>query len=180
MPSKPTLTDDDKALFLNAVADVKRLTVSKMVALPPSLPARKRKRHEEAIVYDYLSDYDKLPVVTSECPIEYKQSGISHKTLRNLRTGKYNAEATLDLHGLTSDEAKLTLQQFVAYCQQDALRYVLIIHGKGKRLSKPIIKNKLNHWLREMKEVLAFCSAAQKDGSTGAVYVVLKMSIRLR
>jgi len=91
-----------------------------------------------------------------------------------LRGGKYNAEAVLDLHGMTIPQAKSALQQFIDQCHQDQIRHVLIIHGKGKPFTKPIIKNKLNHWLREIADVLAFSSAQIRHGSTGAVYVLLK------
>ncbi|MEE9156926.1 MAG: Smr/MutS family protein, partial [Gammaproteobacteria bacterium] len=38
----------------------------------------------------------------------------------------------------------------------------------------PVLKNKLNNWLRQRDEVLAFCSTRPVDGGTGAVYVLLK------
>ena len=75
---------------------------------------------------------------------------------------------------MTVQEAMLALQRFVSRCKASGLKYVLIIHGKGRENSEPILKNKLNHWLRELPTVLAFCSALKKDGGTGAMYVLLK------
>ena len=51
-----------------------------------------------------------------------------------------------------------------------------IVHGKGlrSRQGQPVLKVKVNHWLRQREEVLAFCSARPVDGGTGAVYVLLK------
>jgi DNA-nicking Smr family endonuclease len=40
----------------------------------------------------------------------------------------------------------------------------------------PVIKNELNRWLRQHKDVQAFCSASQKDGGTGALFVLLRLS----
>jgi len=37
-----------------------------------------------------------------------------------------------------------------------------------------VIKNKVNSWLRQHQDVLAFHSAMPKDGGNGAVYVLLK------
>jgi DNA-nicking Smr family endonuclease len=53
---------------------------------------------------------------------------------------------------------------------------VRIIHGKGhgSHQKRPVLKQYVNHWLRQRDEVLAFCSARQVDGGTGAVYVLLK------
>jgi DNA-nicking Smr family endonuclease len=54
---------------------------------------------------------------------------------------------------------------------------IRIIHGKGKRSRNnkgPVIKTKVNHWLRQRDDVLAFCSARPIDGGTGAIYVLLR------
>ena len=50
-----------------------------------------------------------------------------------------------------------------------------IIHGKGKSSEGklPVLKGKVNAWLRQWDQVLAFCSARPNDGGTGAVYVLL-------
>ncbi len=50
------------------------------------------------------------------------------------------------------------------------------MHGKGHgSLHKlPVLKTKVQGWLRQRDEVLAFCSARPVDGGTGAVYVLLK------
>jgi DNA-nicking Smr family endonuclease len=55
---------------------------------------------------------------------------------------------------------------------------VHIIHGKGYRSvdSHPVLKNDLNLWLRQHKDVQAFCSAPPKSGGTGAVFVLLRLS----
>jgi DNA-nicking Smr family endonuclease len=53
---------------------------------------------------------------------------------------------------------------------------VRIVHGKGYNSwqNQPVLKIQLNKWLRQCDEVLAFCSARQADGGTGAVYVLIK------
>ena len=94
--------------------------------------------------------------------------------IRNLRKGQYNAEAVLDLHGKTIEEAREILGHFLLNCQRKGIRHVIIIHGKGRSHSKPIIKNKLNHWLCQTEHVLAFCSATAQDGGTGALYILLR------
>jgi DNA-nicking Smr family endonuclease len=37
-----------------------------------------------------------------------------------------------------------------------------------------VLKNKLNAWLRQRDDVLAFCSAPAHDGGSGAAYVLLR------
>ncbi len=63
-----------------------------------------------------FSDYEKLAPVGTETQLLYARSGISNKTLRKLRHGQYNAEALLDLHGKTIDEARNALAHFLFWC----------------------------------------------------------------
>lgn len=106
----------------------------------------------------------------------YARPGIPHATFRRLRRGQYDIEAELDLHGHNSREAREAVGEFLYHVRQARMRCVRIIHGKGlgSRGSSPVIKNKLNHWLRQRDDVLAFASALPRDGGTGAVYVLLK------
>jgi DNA-nicking Smr family endonuclease len=39
-----------------------------------------------------------------------------------------------------------------------------------------VLKRKVDHWLRQWDGILAFVSARQADGGTGAVYVLLRRS----
>lgn len=174
---KTTHDADDLAAFQEAMHGVKPLKKStKVEAAAPPTPHRRRARpldEEEERGFEF-SDYEKLPLVASDETIFFAKSGIQHKILRNLRQGQYNAEATLDLHGHTVLEARQLLSDFLLYCKKQRLRHVIIIHGKGRENRMPILKNKLNHWLRQADNILAFCSATVKDGHSGALYVLLR------
>jgi DNA-nicking Smr family endonuclease len=176
MAKKSDLSDDDKTTFREAMRGVKRLSHTKVTTPLKKEPLRRRPIEENTNNDDYFifSDYEKLDPVGSEDILQFARSGLQHKILRNLRTGQYNIEAVLDLHGMTADEAKNSLSEFLTSCKHHGIRHVLMIHGKGRGNSKPILKNKLNHWLRQTDEVLAFCSASAKDGSSGALYVLLR------
>jgi DNA-nicking Smr family endonuclease len=43
-----------------------------------------------------------------------------------------------------------------------------------------VLKNNLNSWLRQHKDVQAFCSTPPKDGGTGAIFVLLQLSEKYR
>lgn len=175
MRKKPILTQEDRDAFQNAMKDVTPLNQKqiRVSALSPVKKALKRCREQEIDPFN-LSDGGEFDAVLGEEFIAHKQSGISNKTLRKLRKGQYNVEAKLDLHGMTIEEARTAVSQFLRYCMQERMRVVLIIHGKGHHSETPILKNKLNHWLREIKIILAFCSATPIHGSRGATYVLLK------
>jgi DNA-nicking Smr family endonuclease len=177
MPKKPILDDIEKELFRIAMKGVKPLILEKKITAPPPKvrPARKKQAHAtEPEEGTQLCDHEYLPALTSDTLVAFKRTGIQDKVLRNLRAGQYNVEAILDMHGMTVAQANDSLSSFLSQCLQQGVCHALIIHGKGRSHSHPILKNKLNHWLRDLPQVLAFCSAAAKDGRSGAMYVLLK------
>jgi len=175
---KNTLSPEDQAAFRDAMQGVKPLVTPTKTKLKPRNQPEIRKRkitlEDEATDNYPFSDYEKLPPVSSEDILEFSRPGVQHKMLRKLRQGQYNVNAILDLHGKTSEEARESLSHFLLACQKKGLRYVMIIHGKSRGSGKPILKNKLNHWLRQTDQVIAFHSATQRDGSSGALYVLLR------
>jgi DNA-nicking Smr family endonuclease len=96
--------------------------------------------------------------------------------MRKLARGNFSVQDEIDLHGMTVPEAKEALQEFVGECELKGLTCIRVVHGKGLGSGNrgPVIKNKVNKWLRQWNAVLAFVSARQVDGGTGAVYVLLR------
>ncbi|MBV9576369.1 MAG: Smr/MutS family protein [Gammaproteobacteria bacterium] len=175
MPKHPKINQEDITAFQKAVAGTKPLIHKNKVrptflAEPPTFKASITPPDEPL----FFRESEDLDHVQGEEFIAFAQSGISNKTLRKLRKGQYNVDAMLDLHGKSVEEAKIAIQTFLQHCLQKKLKVVLIIHGKGRHGQMPILKNKLNHWLRELNSILAFCSAAPLHGSRGAIYVLLK------
>ncbi|MGH8481071.1 MAG: Smr/MutS family protein, partial [Nevskiaceae bacterium] len=115
-----------------------------------------------------------LPDVGDE--LSYRTGGIQDSVFRRLRRGAYRIGAELDLHGMRWDEAKVAMVRFLAASRDGGARCVRIIHGKGLRSKGdgPVLKQRIDGWLRQRSEVLAFCSARREDGGTGAVYVLLR------
>ncbi|MDX1901407.1 MAG: Smr/MutS family protein [Gammaproteobacteria bacterium] len=173
---------DDKKAFEQAMLGVKRLKQTKIEPKPePTKPVRKHRKNptkaDETLTEFAFSEYERLLPVGSEESLSYTFPGVGQKILRKLRQGQYNIEAILDLHGNTVAEARNALGRFLSMCEKKNLTCILIIHGKGHQQEKPILKNRLNHWLRETKQVLAFCSARPNDGGKGALYVLLRRSL---
>ncbi len=88
----------------------------------------------------------------------------------------------LDLHGLTTPEARALLVEFLNRCLRRGWRYVRIIHGKGLRSKnrEPVLKQKVANWLMQRDEILGFCQARNIEGGSGAVVVLLKGVTRNR
>lgn len=178
MSQKTELPEDDSELFRRELGAVKPLRHDKVAPVPkPISPLPKQTLLEEKqIMRDLLSDeFDPAEIETGE-ELLFSRAGLQQALLRKLRRGHYSISAQLDLHGLTVPEAHLALGEFLAASQASYTRCVKIIHGKGlgSRGNQPVLKTKVNVWLRRREDILAFCSARPMDGGTGAIYVLLR------
>ena len=70
---------------------------------------------------------------------------LTKKIVKKLATKKIETSATLDLHGLNIEDAKVSFLSFLDTCWKYKYSYVLIITGKGKG----ILKNAFIEWLKE-------------------------------
>ncbi|WGI24155.1 Smr/MutS family protein [Halomonas alkaliantarctica] len=108
--------------------------------------------------------------------LEFSVPDLPWRTFSQLKRGQTAWQAGLDLHGYTLEEARVELESFLSDSAGQGLRCVLVVHGKawGTTSDFPVLKSHTNTWLREWPGVLAFCSAIDIDGGTGAVYILLR------
>ena len=178
MSKKSVLAPEDRDLFRQHVGPIKRIDHDR-VEHPPERPApipRSTLADERQVLQDMLSDYFEPADLATGEELYYRRSGLQQSILRKLRRGQFRVGATLDLHGMNTTVARCALSDFIQNVRRSNITCVRIIHGKGKRSSHkgPVLKQKVDHWLRQRDEVLAFCSARPVDGGTGAIYVLLK------
>lgn len=172
MKPKNYPSDDNAALFRAAVGTVQ--PIAKQNRITPTAPTRKaffNAPPPSFTVPDTLSDFCSGPA-----PDEFIGNGLSRMTLRKLRRSAWPIQDRLDLHGLHSDAARRLLQEFLHQANEQKLRCVLVIHGKGlNSLSgEAILKIRTRHWLMQHPCVLAYCDATPQTGGSGAVLVLLK------
>lgn len=169
------LPQDDRELFRTAVADAEPLH------LEQAEPYRRRRPPVPILQPAHLAD-PSTPSSLSEAEVEtqeflfFARPGVQHRVLHDLQRGSIEVVIELDLHGLTAEIAHRVLIEFLDHCVRTRVRCARIIHGKGfgSAERQPVLKCKVNYWLRLRDEVLAFCSATRRDGGTGAVYVLLR------
>ena len=111
--------------------------------------------------------------------VKNESLGIDNSTIKKLKTGKYKIDKTIDFHGKTLDEAFDILIKEINIAYKKGLRCLLVITGKGLRSpeNSKTIKNEINNWLNHQliaDKIITYTDAIQKDGGTGAVYVLLK------
>ncbi len=178
--NRATGSQDERELFRAAMQDVRPLPPNdraEQKTVPPAALPRQRMLDESKVIADSLSDpvhWDDGQETGEE--LVFLRPGLQRDTLRKLRRGAWVLQAELDLHGLTSVEARQAVAQFLAMCRQQDRRCVRIIHGKGlgSRNRQGVLRNKIGHWLAQRDEVLAYCQARPCDGGSGAVVVLLK------
>ena len=107
------------------------------------------------------------------------------KNFKKLVKGKMEIEGTIDLHGLTADQAKIKLITFINHSYSLGKRLIIVITGKGKHkgfdeFQRPIngvLRQNLPEWLSGpsvSSKVLQVTQAQPKHGGAGAFYVYLR------
>ncbi len=173
------MSDDDTSLFRRAMADAKPLRAETRVAKPSKKPKPKAKfaraEEQEVLRDSMLDDIDTMESGNAH-NLHFQRQSVGRRTMRKLARGRFSIQAEIDLHGMTVAEAKSRLTDFIENCARNGQLCVRIVHGKGLGSGErgPVLRNSVNHWLRQWDSVLAFVSARQVDGGTGAVYVLLQ------
>ena len=174
--SHDSIKDGEESLFLAEMGGVTPLKPDNKIKLKKKPEKPFRQHHDEDHNYA-IDDVFSSAEIIGDCPdiLSFSRSGLQHKVLKKLRQGKHPIEHALDLHGLTVEQARGELLEFLGECEAAGVRHAIIVHGKGFRSKdKPVIKPMVNRWLRAADIVLAFHTAQPKDGGSGAVYVLLR------
>jgi len=154
-------------------------TASQIERPPPDLrttadldaPARAQMRSlvSEGLRFESTDDGQRL---------EGRRVDVDPRELRRLRRGEHAIDGTLDLHGMSLTEAREAVSAFVRKRGSEGDRVVAIIHGKGSHSPRgvAVLRGEIGAWLsdgRAARHVMAFATAPDDHGGTGAVLVLL-------
>lgn len=172
--NKP-VQDADYALFraeVEGAVPVRHDAIEPYRQRPPPVPRPRPPADDDPDDPQALSEAE----VETHDFLSFTRPGVQRRLFDDLQRGRIEPGLELDLHGLTAEHARAVLRAFLADCAERRIRCARIIHGKGYNSGRrqPVLKCKVNYWLRLRPEVLAFCSATRRDGGTGAVYVLLR------
>ncbi len=113
------------------------------------------------------------------------------RAAKRIARGRHEIDARLDLHGMRQADAYAALRRFLACCQAEGHRHVLIITGKGASAEseanrdfwtseeRGVLRRLVPHWLGEPSmrtHVVSFTESAIKHGGSGALYVTIRKS----
>jgi len=99
---------------------------------------------------------------------------------RRIERGHEPLEARIDLHGLTHDRARASLEAFLFRVWEEGCREALVITGKGTR-GDGVLRRFTPEWLAQppLRDIVAGISLAhRRHGGEGALYVALKRKAR--
>lgn len=173
----------EKELFSRAVGPVKTLppkhrpgqrTAPQPMQTPPI--AVQHQRDELAVMREAISDeFDVETLLDTDEALSFRRPGMGPDVIRKLRRGGWAIQAQLDLHGLRREDAREALVAFIKDATKMGWRCVRVVHGKGLGSpgKTPVLKGRVQSWLIQKTEVLAFVQARPAQGGAGALVVLL-------
>ena len=169
----------ERNLFTRAVGKVAPIANQERVWSPPQRPTPRPLQQDldnEAVMHESMSDeFDISTLLDADDQLSFRRTGIGTDVTRKLRKGEWSIQGQIDLHGLRSDEARNAMGQFIRDAKRMGWRCVRVVHGKGLGSpgKEPVLKSKVQRWLVQKNEVLAFVQAKPSDGGGGALLVLL-------
>lgn len=161
-PSNRVIIDKPKKKALNAQILAKRIAAE---------------GYAESEHTSLLSDTQAaLNPVGSQQNLSYRITTLPNKVFDELKTGKLRWFEAVDLHGCTIEQARSAVLEIIQMAKNENQTVIKIVHGKGP---EAILKTYVNGWLKQHQDVLAFVSAPEKQGGTGAVLALLKRTHQL-
>ena len=174
------MDEEDRGLFRKAMQGVRRLRIE--ARHDAVRPRRKPRAHfarleRAAVLHESIASAASPlePVEESGEALLFRRAAVSETLFRRLRGGQYRVDAEIDLHGLTAASVEPALRAFLSEALHHRARVVRVIHGKGLRSGHrgPVLKLVASSFLRRVGAVLAFASAREVDGGSGAILVLL-------
>ena len=172
--------DAERHLFSRSVGAVTPLRDPNLARLRHHQPAPLPVQHwldEERVLLESISDdFDVSTLLDTDDQLSFRRPGIGIEVTRRLRSGHWSIQRQLDLHGLRVDDAREALGDFIRHAHQMGLRCIRVVHGKGLGSpgKSPVLKSRVQRWLVQKNEVLAFVQARPMDGGAGALLVLLQ------
>lgn len=143
---------------------------------PAPLPTQRLRDEQQALRESLSDEFDVTTLLDVDDQMSFRRPGIGLDVTRRLRAGHWSIQRQLDLHGLRRDEAREVLGEFIRMAHRTGLRCVRIVHGKGLGSpgKTPVLKSRVQAWLVQKREVLAFVQARADEGGAGALIVLLQ------
>jgi len=170
----------ERSLFVRAAGQVQPLRHGARVSLagepPAPIPVQAQLDEQRVLVESISDDFDASTLLDVDDALSFRRPGVGLDVTRKLRKGHWSIQREIDLHGLRREDAREALSAFIREAHRHGVRCVRVVHGKGLGSPgrTPVLKAKVQGWLVQKKEVLAFVQARGDEGGAGALVVLLK------
>lgn len=173
----PAISAEDAALFRDAIDGVRPMQAPPLPPerpRPPPEPRMQARDEAEALAQSRSPSLMQATIDAAEA-LAYRRDEVPESVLKTLKRGGYSIGGELDLHQLRAVEAERWLRNFLFESRRGGHACVRIIHGKGQRGEDggSVLKALVDRLLRQRADVLAFASAPEAMGGTGAVLALL-------
>ncbi len=182
------LSPEDRALWDDVRGTIEPLEAQKRsgkqdrdpkIAEPPAVPRPKKK-----VEPDNFTPNQREARQERSAP-KATPSQIDRRAQRRIARGQTPIDSTLDLHGMTQQQAFMRLQSHIEAASNAGERCILVITGKGGGLGlgggedagKGVLRRNLPDWLANQALsglVSGIAPAGRAHGGGGAFYVRLK------
>ena len=172
----------ERNLFVRAAGAVNPMREHRRVQLapdqPPPIPVQQQLDDQRVLHEAFSDEFDATTLLDVDDALSFRRPGIGTDVTRKLRKGEWSIQGEIDLHGLRREEAREALAAFLRDAHKRGWRCVRVVHGKGLGSpgKTPVLKGRVQSWLVQKNEVLAFVQARADEGGAGALVVLLKPS----
>lgn len=168
------ISAEDSQLFRESITGAQPIAQDKIA--PVAAPRKKKRRTDvsnkdvDENLFWFSDEFEAF--VADGASLSWVQSGDDPHLAGRLRRGEFQPEIVLDLHGMTTQQAKTELAGLLAYCEKQQLNCACVVHGKGLG----ILARKVPNWLLQHPNVRAFHTAPKSWGKHGALILLLKVA----
>jgi DNA-nicking Smr family endonuclease len=167
------ITAEDSLLFRQSITGARPIAQDK---IPPVAAPRKQKSRTDVLTKPrdenlfYFSD-EFEGYIADGISLNWVRAGDDPHLTGRLRRGEFQPHVVLDLHGMTTREAKAELAGLLHYCEKQQINCACVVHGKGLG----ILAKKVPNWLIQHPNVRAFHTAPKSWGKHGALLLLLSI-----
>lgn len=140
-------------LFAEAMRQVKRIEKTAKITSPKQPVKNKLRKdiHNKTKTSSHtLPTRSKSTLEEDASPWVLRANGIAPDVLKKLSCGQIPINHSIDLHGMTRDQALAALEQTMQSSLQASDRVLCVIHGRGLHSpdGQPVLKNGIYQWLK--------------------------------
>lgn len=168
------ITAEDSSLFRESVTGIRPMAQDKIP--PVSTPGKRKSRSDVSMpqadenLFFFSDEFEGY--ISTGTSLSFVQATDDPHLPGRLRRGEFQPQVILDLHGMTTAQAKTELAGLLNYCERKHLNCACVVHGKGLG----ILARKVPNWLIQHPNVRAFHTAPKSWGKHGALLILLKMT----